>query len=132
MSKKKYIEPSSSDISALIQAQHYNDDLNKKYKDKRFTDIGFNVSLVVFAIGCIGFFDSDDIYTHIWSFGGVGLLFFGMFKYSNAKGDGLYNINYAIECRERELKKVECEWRENEDRYYVFLKDGRMIEANHF
>tara|TARA_Y100000389_G_C17028815_1_gene302406 strand:+ start:60 stop:458 length:399 start_codon:yes stop_codon:yes gene_type:complete len=132
MSKKKYIEPSSSDISALIQAQHHNDDLNKKYKDKRFSDIGFNISLVVFGIGCISFFDSNDIYTHIWSFGGVGLLFFGLFKYSYTKGEGARNIEYEIDCRERQLKKVECEWREKDDRYYVFLKDGRMIEANHF
>jgi hypothetical protein len=132
MSKTEYTEPSSSDINSLKLAQEYNDDLNKKLKDKRFSDIGFNISLVIFAIGCVGFFDSDDIYTYIWSIGGVGLMFCGMFKYSNAKGDGAYNINYAIECRERALKKVECEWREEDDRYYVFLKDGRMIEANHY
>ena len=132
MSKTKYTEPSSSDISSLKLAQEYNDDLNKKYKDKRFSDIGFNISLLIFAIGCLSFFESDDIYTHIWSIGGVGLLFCGMFKYSYSKGEGKHNIDYAIDCRERALKKVECEWVEKDDRYYVFLKDGRMIEANHY
>ena len=55
-----------------------------------------------------------------------------MFKYSYTKGEGAHNIEYEINCRERELKKVKCEWTEKEDRFYVFLKDGRMIEANHF
>jgi|TARA_B110000971_G_C19522220_1_gene282217 hypothetical protein len=132
MSKTQYIEPSSSDISSLKLAQEYNDDLNKKYKDKKFSDIGFNISLVIFGIGCLSFFEPDDIYVFFWSIGGVGLLFFGMFKYSNSKGDGKYNIDYSIDCRERALKEVECEWREKDDRYYVFLKDGRMIEASHY
>ena len=132
MSKTRYIKPSSNDISSLILAQQYNDDFNKKYKDKKHADIGFNVSLVIFAIGFLGFFSSDDIYVHISSIGGVGLVFFGMFKYSNSKGEGMHNMNYKIDCRERALKKVECKWAEKDDRYYVFLKDGKMIEANHY
>ena len=132
MKETTYIKPSSSDISSLSLAQKYNDDLNKKYKDEKFTNIGFNISLAILAIGFLGLFSSDDIFVHIFSIGGVGLVFFGVFKYSNSKGEGMHNINFAIDCRERALKEVECEWAEKDDRYYVFLKDGRMIEAKHY
>ena len=45
MSKKSdYIKPSYTDIDILKEVQSWEEELNKKFKDKRTTDIGFNIS----------------------------------------------------------------------------------------
>jgi len=132
MTEPKYKKPSGSDIADLKSAQEFENELGKKYKDRKFVNIGFNISIGMLVIGSYGFIERSELTFWIWCFGGVGLLFFSIFKYSNSKGEGRRLYEFDLKCRTDAINRVECEWAIKNDKYYVYLEDGRKIEVNEY
>ena len=130
--KSEYIKPSYTDIDILKEVQSWEEELNKKFKEKRTTDIGFNISLGVFILGFFFISTSEEAFSFFSGVGGFILLLFSISKYSYLKGDGKRNIERIVNKIEEQLKEVECKYTEKEGRYYVYLEDGRKIEVNEY
>ena len=132
MNNSEYKEPSSEDIKLLKRAQEYEKKYTKYLKDIKFTNIGFYISITLFVLGVPSFFSYDPVGEFFFNTGGTGLIIFGFFKYYISFGEGKRNREMTLKEINNILQKVECKWTEKNNRYYVYSKDNKRIEADEY
>ena len=128
---QKYIKPSSSDIDNLKYAQSIKEKIDKNYKDKRQTEIMFYASIFLFCFGFL-FWSNAEVFSFISGIGLFGLVLSGFGMHSHRKGDAAYHNKYFWEEKQKYLKEVECKYTEKNDKFYVYLEDGRKIEVDEY
>ena len=129
--KKDYIKPTVSDTNNLREAQSFTNQITKLNKDKKQTEIFFYGSVFLFILGFF-FWSSPDAFSFISGIGLFGIVFVGIAMHSHHKGDQFYRAKYLYEERDKLLDEVECPYIEKEDKYYVYLEDGRKIEVDEY
>ena len=128
---KKYVKPSSSDINNLIQAQYVESEINKLYKDKLQTEIMFYCSLFLFCFGFL-FWSTTEAFSTISGIGLFGLILSGASMHSHKKGQQGHRSEYLWDQKQKILKKVGCKHYQKENKFYVYLEDGRKIEVDEY
>jgi len=131
VTNKKNIKPSFSDINNLREVQLYTNQITKINKDKRQTEIFFYASIFLFILGFF-FWSSPEAFSFISGLGLFGIIFVGIGMHSHLKGGQYYRSKYLYEERQKKLDEVECKYSEKDDKYYVYLEDGRRIEVDEY
>lgn len=123
-----YIEPSSEDLYQLERAQDCEAQLSKHFKNKRHADIFFYFGLVFLVVAFL-----DNVIGHvIGGFALFSVLLGGAFKYSYYRGEGKMKIEMYSKDLNTALSEVKCKWHLKDDKYYVYLEDGRKIEIDEY
>ena len=127
-----YIEPSQRDIMNLETAQVYQKQLNNLFRDKRHTNIFFYTGVVLIAIWFNDLDSQSFLLDVMGGTGMMGILLGGFFKYSYHRGEGKKDMERYSEMMNEALAKVKCKWSTKDDKFYVFLEDGRRVELDEY
>ena len=133
MKSKKYIKPSERDIISLSTAETFHNLLQKIYKDKRDINIGLFLSLVFTIIVFFSYKTPDNLIADI--VGGISILVFlicSYGKYYYLFGEGKELFKAYRKNKEEQLNDVKCDYFLMNDKYYVYLEDGRRIEVREY